>query len=179
MRKKALEKRLNRLIAKRDALKARALESEDVKEVRSINAELEDIVMDIDEIREEIDAIDAEARAAEIKSAAPVNAEIVNAFKTNATTARAEDTDPYSTVEYRRAFMAYAQRGTPIPAELCKRDDMAANTTSLGATVPTTVLNEFINEIRKRYGNLYNKVRKLNIQGAVKVPIAQLQATFK
>ena len=56
---------------------------------------------------------------------------------------------------------------------------MPANTNTLGATIPTTVLNEFINEIRKVYGNLYAKVRKLNIQGAVKVPIAELQATFK
>jgi HK97 family phage major capsid protein len=75
--------------------------------------------------------------------------------------------------------MAYAQTGQAIPTSLYQRDGMPANTSTLGATIPTTVLNEFINEIRKRYGNLYAKVRKLNIQGAVKVPIAQLQATFK
>jgi HK97 family phage major capsid protein len=40
-------------------------------------------------------------------------------------------------------------------------------------------MNEFINLIRKRYGNLYAKTRKLNIKGAVKVPIAELQASFK
>ena len=66
-----------------------------------------------------------------------------------------------------------------IPANLYQRDGMPANTNTLGAIIPTTVLNEFINEIRKRYGNLYSKVRKLNIKGAVKVPIAELQATFK
>ena len=73
--------------------------------------------------------------------------------------------------------MEYAQRGTAIPSNLIKRD--SANTSTLGATIPTTVLNEFINEIRLRYGNLYNKVRKMNIKGAVKVPIARLQAQFK
>jgi HK97 family phage major capsid protein len=73
--------------------------------------------------------------------------------------------------------MKYAQTGEALPAEF--RDGAPANTDSLGATIPTTVLNEFINLIRKRYGNLYAKTRKLNIKGAVKVPIAELQASFK
>ena len=85
----------------------------------------------------------------------------------------------YASVEYRKAFMAYAQRGEAIPAQFVTRDGAPANTDSLGATIPTTVLNEFINEIKKVYGNLYTKVRKLNIKGAVKVPISELQATFK
>lgn len=169
-----LEKRVARLEKKRDELKKRALASEDVAEVRKINAELEEIADEISEIRDEIKAIDAEKRETVSETK---NADIVRAF--SATTARNEDVDPYATTEYRRAFMAYAQRGVPIPQDLCRRDDVPATTTSLGATIPTTVLNEFINEIRKRYGNLYNKVRKLNIQGAIKVPIAQLQATFK
>lgn len=114
----------------------------------------------------------------------PANAQLVNgqfagqtvgSFAAPAT----RSVDPYASEEYRRAFMAYAQRGTPIPANLIQRDGAPANTTDLGATIPTTVLNEFINEIRKRYGNLYAKVRKLNIKGAVKIPIAQLQAQFK
>ena len=75
------------------------------------------------------------------------------------------------------AFKAYVQTGKEIPAEY--RDNSPANTQTLGATIPTTLLNEFINEIRKVYGNLYAKTRKLNIQGAVKVPIARLQAQFK
>lgn len=82
-------------------------------------------------------------------------------------------------MEYRQAFKAYAQSGAPIPEKFAKRDGEPANTTSLGATIPTTILNEFINEIRVRYGQLYSKVRKMNIKGAVKVPIAQLQAEFK
>ena len=94
-------------------------------------------------------------------------------------TQQRDNADPFATMEYRQAFMHYAQTGTPIPENLYQRDGMPANTNTLGATIPTTVLNEFINEIRKVYGNLYAKVRKLNIPGAVKVPIAELQATFK
>lgn len=194
-RKKILEKRLARLMAKKQNLAARAQASQDVNEIRSINEELEDVNAEITETQEEIDAIAEEekggdpasnpAEGGEQRSLPPANAQLVNphvngSFKqqTNVTQTR-ENTDPFATMEYRQAFMKYAQTGQEIPANLYQRDGMPANTTQLGATIPTTVLNEFINEIRKVYGNLYNKVRKLNIQGAVKVPIAELQATFK
>lgn len=194
-RKEILEKRLARLMAKKQNLATRAQASQDANEVRSINEELEDINAEIAETQEEINAIAEEERGGdpasnpaeggEQRSLPPANAQLVNphvngSFKqeTNVTQAR-ENTDPFATMEYRQAFMKYAQTGQEIPANLYQRDGMPANTTQLGATIPTTVLNEFINEIRLVYGNLYSKVRKLNIPGAVKVPIAELQATFK
>lgn len=189
MRKKFLEKRLQRLMAKKDTLTQRALASEDANEVRSINEELAELNEEITDTQEELDAIKADEAAADAQeeqratppaTATHVNAGVVASFGMGATgSQQRENTDPYATMEYRQAFMRYAQTGTPIPENLVQRDNMAANTTQLGATIPTTVLNEFINEIRKVYGNLYAKVRKLNIQGAVKVPIAELQATFK
>ena len=187
MHKTFLEKRLARLTAKKEALTQRALTSEEVSEVRAINGELADLNEEITEIREEIAAIEADERkAAEARGAMPpqsaqlVNGDIVASFTAGASASqKRENDDPYATMEYRQAFMRYAQTGEAIPEALTKRDSMAANTAQLGATIPTTVLNEFINEIRKVYGNLYAKVRKLNIPGAVKVPIAELQATFK
>lgn len=192
-RKKILEKRLTRLQAKKNDLAARAKASEDAAEVRSINEQIEDVNAEIEETQEEINAIDVEeeARQAEANSqmetrelppagAQLVNGNVVGSFGApTAATQTRENADPFATMEYRQAFMRYAQTGEAIPENLIQRDGMPANTNTLGATIPTTVLNEFINEIRKVYGNLYSKVRKLNIQGAVKVPIAELQATFK
>lgn len=189
MRKKILEKKLARLNEKKKSLTERAMSSQDVAEVRSLNSDIEDINAELAETQEELDAILEEERQAELeeekRAANPVPADatrvngqiagvVVGSFG-----AEERDSDPYATMEYRKAFMAYAQTGTPIPENLIRRDGAPANTDSLGATIPTTVLNEFINEIRKVYGNLYYKVRKLNIKGAVKVPIAELQATFK
>ena len=189
MRKTILEKRQVRLIAKRDSLKAKALASDDVNEVRSINAQLEELNDEIAEVHEEIEAIETEERAADNKAeeratppegATLVNGNVRGSFKQSAeATQKRDNADPYSTLEYRQAFMRYAQTGEKIPETLHRRDGMPQNTTQLGATIPTTTLNEFINEIRKVYGNLYSKVRKLNIPGAVKVPISELQATFK
>ena len=204
MRKKILEKRMMRLLAKKQKLNEKCQASADVNEVRTLTEELDDINAEIAETQEEINAIAEEEGCdptpnstvgGEQRSNPPANATLVNgqimgAFHQNAApTQQRQNTDPFATMEYRQAFMRYAQTGQEIPANLYQRDGMPANlyqrdgmpanTNTLGATIPTTILNEFINLIRVRYGNLYSKVRKLNIPGAVKVPIAELQATFK
>lgn len=189
MRKKILEKRMQRLIARRDTLKNKALASENADEVRSINEQLAELNDEISETQEELDAIkeeqhddqaEGETRATPPANAQKVNGNVLGTFgQTTSVTQTRENADPFATMEYRQAFMQYAQTGREIPVNLYQRDGMPQNTTGLGATIPTTVLNEFINLIRKRYGNLYSKVRKLNIPGAVKVPISELQATFK
>lgn len=191
-RKEILTKRLLRLQTKKNTLVERAKASQDVNEVRSINEQLEDINAEIEETQAEITTIEDDekrdgnpAATGEQRQAPPATAQTVNggitaSFSQNPNPAQTRDnSDPFATMEYRQAFMRYAQTGEAIPATLYQRDGVPANTTDLGATIPTTVLNEFINEIRLVYGNLYRKVRKLNIQGAVKVPIAKLQATFK
>lgn len=183
-RSEILKRRLLRLQEKRNRLTKTAMESTDAAEVRSINEELTELNAEIDDVQAEYDA---EVEAEERSQTPPANAQVVNSnigvdgVVRQSTTMSLEkrDADPYDTMEYRKAFMKYAQTGEKIPANLIQRDGSPANTNTLGATVPTTVLNEFINEIRKRYGNLYRKVRKLNIKGITKIPISRLQATFK
>lgn len=191
MRKKFLEKRMQRLQAKKQKLTERCNASTDAAEVRDLTEQLDDVNAEIAETQEELDEIAEEERQAEANAqletrqlppagATLVNPQVNGSFgqQTNVTQIR-ENEDPFGTMEYRRAFMKYAQTGEAIPQNLIQRDGMPENTTQLGATIPTTILNEFINLIRVRYGNLYSKVRKMNIKGAVKVPIAELQATFK
>lgn len=186
MRKKFLEKRMLRLKAKKDKLTQRALESQDANEVRSINEELTELNEEIQDVQDELDAIAEEERQGEPEGeqrsnppagATLVNGDIARQSVGTFVVGRVErNDDQYSTMEYRRAFMKHAQTGAPIPTNLIKRDDVPANTTDLGAIIPTTVLNEFINEIRQVYGQLFTKVRKLNIQGNLRVPISELQA---
>lgn len=188
MRKKILEKRLARLIQKKTSLAERCSASTDVNEVRALTSEVEDVNAEIEETQAEIDAIEAEKRDAEMTAetrTAPAQAQLVNGGivaaygQTTESSQTRTAEDPFATMEYRKAFMKYAQTGEAIPASLYQRDGAPANTNTLGATIPTTVINEFINLIRKRYGNLYAKVRKLNVKGAVKFPISELQASFK
>lgn len=183
-RKEILTKRLARLNSKKTTLTQRAMQSQDVNEVRSINEELADINAEIEETQGEIDAIDAEEKDAENRAAqVPANATLVNgsivgAFSQGAQqqgeTGENRDVDPTSTMEYRTAFMKYVQTGEPI-----KRAGEAINTGDTGAAIPFTIMNDVINTVRKRYGNLYSKVRKIAVQGGVEYPVGALSATFK
>lgn len=196
MRKKTLLKRLARLQAKKAKLAERCNSSTDVNEVRSLTEELEDVNAEIEETQSEIDEIDEEEEqdpgtptdGADSRSNIPAGATLVNPLGTfpqgaNPVQERT-DSNKYATLEYRQQFMAYVQRGevSPLIAEGMKylesRNGNAANTESLGAIIPVTLVQEFINEIRKVYGQLYNKVRKLNVQGGVRYPIGELEATF-
>lgn len=201
-RKKVLEKRLARLQAKKTKLTERAMASQDASEVRSINEQLTDINEEIAETQEEIDAIEKEQRGGDPasnpgeggegnrqRSNPPTNAPHVNSGiphatytqQTNMNQQRSNE-DPYGTMEYRMAFKDYVQRGTPIPANLIQRaggDPGPTVAADLGMIIPTTIMNEFITKVSKVYGQLYSKVRKLNIQGGVKFPISDLKANFK
>lgn len=93
---------------------------------------------------------------------------------------RTDDTG-FGSMEYRQAFMSYVQRGTPIPADVMKRaggDTGVTLSTEIGAIIPKTIMNEFIKEVSKVRGNIFSKVRKLNVQGGVEFPISKLKAKF-
>lgn len=185
MRKKILEKKLARLNAKKQSLNTRCAASSDVNEVRELTNQLEDINAEIEETEAEIEAINTEEaeRAAQQEAeerSVPANASLVNgniaAAFSNAEQTRDAEEDPTSTLEYRKAFMAYVQKGTPMKET---RNGEVIATAETGAAVPMTVMNEVINTVRKRYGNLYSKVRKMSVQGGVKIPVGALQAKFK
>lgn len=198
MRKKVLQKRLARLQAKKAKLVERCNASTDVNEVRSLTEELDDVNAEINETEEELAAIPdeepaapaepegEEARANIPANATPVNMGVAASFGMGATGAQSRaNEDPFASMEYRMAFKDYVQRG--VSNQLIsdgmkaweKRSGVAANTDTLGAIIPTTLINEFINEVRKVYGQLYNKVRKLDVPGGVRFPVGELQATFK
>ena len=187
MRKKILEQKLQRLNAKKAKLNERCSASTDVNEVRSLTEELDDVNAEIAETQAELDAINEEERAAQagatvdIRQSVPANAQTVNggvvASFASAQTAKREDEHVLESMEYRKAFMAYVQRGVAMPKEL--RNGDAISTNESGAAIPMTIMNEVINTVRKRYGNLYSKVRKTSVAGGVKYPIGALSASFK
>ena len=201
MRKKALQKRLQRLQDRRKQLVSRGQASQDLAEVRAINDQVSQLDEDIEDVQAEIDAIEAEersqnpAQAGAVPPAAsdpvpanaqPVNGGVVGSFPQGGQ--MRSETPALETEEYRRAFMSYIQRGTPIPDNFraaiidgipAELRQTAINTGDTGAAIPMTVMNEVINTVRKRYGNLYNKVRKTSVRGGVEYPVGALQATFK
>lgn len=204
-RKILLEKKLNRLIGKRDALKARALESNDAAEVRSLNDQMSDINVEVEEIREEIAIIDDELRADEPvpagieppKTAQTRNGQIVGAFHTPAApaTTQRDGESVTESLEYRMAFKDFIQRNKPIPAELRTGDAAipaiitgtlqqrgvgdTIDTATTTAVIPLTIVRQITNMLRLRVGQIYRKTRKISVQGGLKFPVGEFETELK
>lgn len=184
-----LEK-LKKMLEKKEARKKQLLErsdaSNDLTEMRSINADLDTLNEEIAELRSLIDAIPDEVPAGgntpplEGRSAVGAAgsgtaglAQVLSSFGLQQNQ-RSEDDDKYATVEYRKAFMEYARSGQVSgPLVLEKRADATTTTQDAAAVIPTTILNEVIRKMTS-YGQVYSRVRKMNVQGGVQVPISSL-----
>lgn len=181
-------KYLKDLLAKRKAklneLQERNAKSESLEEVRSLGVE-------IAEVTEEVRSL--EAQIAELETAENNEDEEQRNFDPNAAlnVARAnqnqggavgnEDVDPRSTMEYRKAFMDYIQRGivNKDVLQFEQRADQTGTSSNLGVLIPVTVIQEIIQGVEKVYGQLYSRVKKTNLKGGVKYPLGSFDATFK
>lgn len=189
-----MKKRLMSMLAKKEARKAelgtKANTTEDIAELRSFNTELEALNAEIAELRamievmpDESDPSDPPAGDPEGRGAVPgapgapgAMLNVLGTYGVNngqPNTRTAESEDPYATVEYRSAFMKFARTGEVTP-EL--RVDAMTATSDVTAVIPSTILNEVIKKITV-YGQVFSRVRKLNIKGGVSVPILSLKPT--
>lgn len=193
MRLEFLKKKLARLEAKRGKLDERCKAATELAEVRSLTDELDELNEEISEVRSEIQMIDGETEKRELPpaDAQQKNGGIVASFAQTAQQEQRSEECILESAEYRKAFQNYFQRGTAIPAELRQKVDSymqtlpvesragdAINTGNTGAVIPITVMREVINTVRKRYGNLYSRAKKIAVPGAVEFPIGELQAEF-
>lgn len=182
---------LKKLIASKEArineIRTKVKESQNIEEVRSLSAEMESVQSELAELRSQYAALEAQETTPATRDQVPANAQTVNGSMTVVGSFPSPSADTRSSsnylesMEYRSAFKAYVQNGTSIPASLIPPElrSQENTTNETGAAIPLTIMRQIINTVRKRYGNLYNKVRKLNVQGGVEFPIGSLQATFK
>lgn len=168
--KKLIESKSKKINEIRSKIQA----SQDVNEVRSLTAEAEELQTEIKEAEAKLNEIETE----EARSAVPAEAKLVNPMVKGSFKAeeKRDAENVLESMEYRNAFKAYVQNGTKLPSEI---RGQVISTDETGAAIPLTIMNEVINTVRKRYGNLYNKVRKMNVKGGVDFPIGALQASFK
>ncbi|WP_308637713.1 phage major capsid protein [Paenibacillus silvisoli] len=194
-----MKKKLRAMLAKKESRKAelvtRSAAATEVAELRSINTELETLNNEIAELRSMIDALPDDPEGGEPRGQVPpvagvavpgipnlpdqrsqqTQAQVLAAYGLGGTPQgqqrSQEPTDPYSTPEYRSAFMAFAKSGEIRP-EL--RANAMTATTDVSAVIPTTILNEVIKKLTV-YGQVFSRVRKLNVKGGVDVPILSLK----
>lgn len=194
-----LRARLNRLNQRAAKLDEKAKASTEAAELEALTEQRSLLNEDISDLEAEIRALEEEKQGAATtrNDKPPANAQLRNgnitaSYNTDHTPAQTRsEENVLESVEYRRAFMNYAQFGTPISAELRQRVTEyrrqlpmqyragdAIDTNETGAAIPLTIMREVINTVRKRYGNLYDRVRKMSIPGGVEFPIGELQANF-
>lgn len=191
---------LNNLITRNkkqmEKLRKKLDESTDVNEVRSLGATLAEIRDEINEAEEQLknlddgdnndgdnndgnnnngDNNDGENRnnITDVRSKV-INGEVRGSFGIKNGQPQKREEDPSDSVEYRTAFMNFICRNVPISAELRE----ATNTVDASAVIPKTIVNEIVKKLES-YGNIFAKVRKLNVQGGVSIPILDLKPTAK
>lgn len=194
--KDKLLKLLNSKEARKAELGNKAKTTEDIQELRSINTELDTLNGEIVELRSMIEEIEVEERnqqgqegreqgqfqqgqalPSETRGSSPIGAtQILGTYGIGAGQQhqRAEETDDrYATMEYRKAFMNFCKTGVVSP-EL--RSDTTTTTGDVSAVIPSTILNEVIRKVSV-YGQVFNRVRKLNVKGGLTIPILSLIPT--
>lgn len=95
--------------------------------------------------------------------------------------AEMEDKNMLNTREYQEAFMNLVCRGEKMPEKFqdaiaSKLTNAVTAVTDTTAVIPNTLLKEIIREL-KDCGELYSRVRKVNVQGGVDIPILTLAPT--
>lgn len=159
---------LNKSMIECESKEERAAIGETLKALATEIAEVEAMLNEVDKPAE--DAVDG-ARKDDVGEGRSMN--VIASMQSRSAEPK-KNSDPFDTEEYRTAFMNFCKNGTPIPQNL--RADATTKTSDTSAVIPTTILNEIVQQM-KVYGNLYAEVRKLNIQGGVQVPILSLKPT--
>lgn len=84
------------------------------------------------------------------------------------------DGDKFASMQYRKAFMDYVVRGAAIPTEY--RADAVTKTTDVGAVIPTTVLNQIVQQLEST-GMILALVTRTAYKGGVSIPVSTVKPT--
>lgn len=181
-----LEKLLKERRAEFDKSTAKMKESEDTAEVRALGETLLKLRDEINDLEAQIKALDDEKakkeeeakKEAEEPKAEATAERSFNPLSSYSFAKPKEKLEGRSSMEYRQAFKDYIQRGIDNPI-LEKREDGPSTTTDLGVLVPNTVMQEIITKLGKKYGQIYSRVRHLNVKGGVDFTVGEFDFTAK
>ena len=146
-------------------LKTRSDKSEDLAEVRALGETLSKLADEIKDAEAQLAALEddnGDNGADEAsRSVVPANAELRNGQIVGSFAAQGAEEN----VEYRKAFMNFVLRGTPIPTEL------RANTltTDVESVVPTQLVNQIIEKF-DNVGMILPLVSKTSYKAGVVIP---------
>lgn len=139
-------------------------EAQTADEARSIGAQIVKAQTEKAEAQRAMDALGAEK--VEERGLNPMAT-----FGMKKVESRGEDEDVRSSMEYRKAFMDYVQNG--VKSDILMRANVESVTEDLGILLPNTIIQRIMLDVEKVYGQIYGKVRKVNVKGGVQYPMGQ------
>lgn len=171
-----MRKFLMNLIAKKNTraaeIKNQISTAQTADEVRSLGDELRSIEAEIAEAQAKLDELPADdVRSAGVPANAELRGGVPLASYAQATTPEKRSESPLDSMEYRKAFAKYVQTG-----EWTYRADEIVTTDDVGKIIPNTIMQEFIKQTGV-YGQLFSRVRKMNVKGGVEFPLEDLIPT--
>lgn len=186
----AFKKYLQRVIEGKEKrakeLRKQIKESQSADEVRALGETLDTILKELQEAKDELEGETEEEESGEDSSTEGNEEQGISTNSRNFNPLAAYGTNKnvqnnkrseniLDSLEYRQAFMEYVKTGK---WHMEKRANEVITSNDIGKIIPNTIMQELIKEL-KTYGQLYNKVRKLNIQGGVEFPISELVPIVK
>lgn len=163
-----------------------------LSQIKERKAEIRDLMdsddADIDALTEEVDNLEARSKEIELEVEKRNSLKSKLASVERGNTAMKQPTiekqsltgvEARKSMEYRKAFMEYVQKGTHADVLQTSQRAAIGVAQDLGVLLPETIVQTVIEELKGKYGQLYNKVSKWNFQGGVKVPVGSFGATFK
>lgn len=84
--------------------------------------------------------------------------------------------DIYDSIEYRKAFMNYVTKHTPMPAEYAELSNATTKTTDVSYVIPTVTLNRIVEKMENT-GEILKLVTRTNYKGGLAIPISTVKPT--
>lgn len=142
--------------------------SEDLNEVRSLTSDLEALNAEIRDLNSVLSTLPSEEDA----RTQAVNQPVPTIVKRQAETENRKMSDDTDGMEYRKAFMHYVLKGTPIPAEL--RADANTLTTDVASAIPTVLVNRIVEKMES-IGMILPLVTRTSYPSGVNIPTSSVK----
>lgn len=177
-----MKAKLEAMLAKKQERKSELLErskaSEDIQELKGINAELDSINGEISELRSMVNSMNGNEDNHLVSEPEQRNFNPIATYSMGDTPQkRSEDEDVFATLEYRKAFKDYVMNGKPIPSEMRSQANLRANEMTvvgdIGAVIPTTIWNQVIEDLSVE-GKIISRITQTSIQGGIDVPLSDI-----
>ncbi|WP_053069609.1 phage major capsid protein [Clostridium novyi] len=101
----------------------------------------------------------------------------LNSYGLEGAAKRDSEADIFNTLEYRKAFMDYVVKGTPIPQKFNEQRSSSITTVSdIGAVIPTNIMDKVIQEATST-GMILPRVFQTNFKAGIEIPISDIKPT--